>query len=48
MNRKIVVKKVRRSSGNVNQFDRECWKKSGHEARFKASWEMVSEVFLIR
>lgn len=48
MNRKIVTRKVRRSSGDINRFDREFWRKSGHEARFKASWEMVREVSLIR
>ena len=48
MKRKIVAKKVKRSAGDSNKFDKEFWIKLGHEARFKASWEMVSEVFLIK
>ena len=48
MKRVINAKKVRRSSGNVKEFDRDFWKKAGHEARFRAAWEMVNEVRLIR
>ncbi len=31
-----------------DEFDREFWRKAGHEARFAAAWEMVVEVELIR
>lgn len=48
MKRKIYAKKVRKSSRDSKSFDREFWKKLGHEARFKAAWEMVSEVSLFR
>jgi hypothetical protein len=46
--RRIIIKKVKRSSPDINTFDREFWKKQGHEARFKASWEIVSESFLFK
>ena len=48
MKRTIITKKVKRSSQDINTFDREFWKKLGHEARFKAAWEMVSEAFLFK
>ena len=30
------------------KFDRDFWRRAGHEARFAASWEMVVEAELIR
>ena len=48
MKRAINAKKVRRSSVNIKEFDRDFCKKAGHEARFRAAWEMVNEVRLIR
>jgi len=48
MQRIILEKKSYRSSGEKDDFDKEFWRKAGHEARFAATWEMVNEVHLIR
>ena len=48
MKRVIVAKKVLRSSDAVGEFDGNFWRRSGHEARFTAAWEMVREVRLMR
>jgi hypothetical protein len=46
--RKISGQMVRRSSKEEIIFDRNFWRKAGHEARFAAAWEMTQEVSAIR
>ena len=48
MKRKIIAKIVRRSSKESVKFDQNFWKQLGHEARFRAAWEMVSEAYLFK
>ena len=48
MQRKVTGALVRRSAAEENFFDRDFWRKAGHEARFAAAWEMVIEVRLFR
>ncbi len=40
----ITARMVRRGSPEEKAFDRQFWQNAGHEARFAAAWEMVSEV----
>ncbi len=46
--RVFITRKIRRGVNEEKDFDREFWKKAGHEARFAAAWEMVNEFYLIR
>jgi hypothetical protein len=48
MKRVFTARKVKRSSGLEDEFDRDFWRKMGHEKRFAAAWEMVNEVALVR
>lgn len=48
MKRVITSRKVKRGSGQEDEFDRDFWRKMGHEKKFAAAWEMVNEVALIR
>ena len=44
---RITARMVRRGEEELD-FDRQFWKELGHEARFEAAWEMISEVAAIR
>ncbi len=48
MKRVFTSRKVKRSSGQEDEFDHDFWQKMGHEKKFAAAWEMVNEVALIR
>jgi hypothetical protein len=48
MKRVFTTRKLKRSSGQEDEFDRDFWQKMGHEKKFVAAWEMVNEVALIR
>ena len=43
-----MARKIYRSSGAKDDFDKDFWEKAGHEAKFAAAWEMINEVRLIR
>ncbi|MBN2078936.1 MAG: hypothetical protein JW838_08215, partial [Spirochaetes bacterium] len=46
--RQITARMVRRGSREEKEFDREFWKRAGHESRFAAAWEMVRESLLFK
>ncbi|NIM10522.1 MAG: hypothetical protein GTO45_00890 [Candidatus Aminicenantes bacterium] len=48
MNRVVSARKVKRGSGQEEEFDREFWGKMDPEKKFAAAWEMINEVALIR
>ncbi|MBI5154029.1 hypothetical protein HZA57_02230 [Candidatus Poribacteria bacterium] len=45
--REITERLVKRGEAEKD-FDREFWRKAGHEARFAAAWQMVIEAALFR
>ena len=48
MGEQLVMERLIRGVPDDGSFDREFWRRAGHEARFAAAWEMVQEVNLIR
>ncbi len=46
--KRIIMERMIKRCDDKGDFDREFWKKIGHEGRFAAAWEMISEVNLIR
>ena len=47
MTKRFIMEKLSRR-GEEDTFDREFWRKVGHEGRFAATWEMVNEADLFR
>lgn len=45
--RQITGRLVKRGEAE-KEFDREFWRRAGHEARFAAAWQMVVESYLFR
>jgi hypothetical protein len=45
---RIRMARLVRAAEADRSFDLEFWRKAGHEARFAAAWQMVSEVSAIR
>lgn len=48
MAKRLVIERLVRRDEDDGSFDREFWRRLGHEARFAAAWEMTAEVNLIR
>ena len=46
--KRIVMARLSRRGDEERAFDREFWRRVGHEGRFAAMWEMVEETELIR
>ena len=48
MSRAVITRKVKRGSGQEEEFDLEFWRNMEPEKKFAAAWEMVNEIALIR
>ena len=48
MGKRLVMERLIRDGHDDGSFDRDFWRRLGHEARFAAAWDMVAEVDLIR
>jgi hypothetical protein len=48
MNRVVITRKVKRGSGQEEEFDLEFWRNMEPEKKFAAAWEMVNEIALLR
>ena len=48
MKDRVIMARMAKRGADETSFDREFWRKVGHEARFAAMWDMVAEVNLIR
>ena len=48
MDDRIIMERMGPRGPEEQRFDREFWRRVGHEGRFAAAWQMVVEANLIR
>jgi hypothetical protein len=46
--RRRISARVVRSHDEIAEFNREFWRRQGHEARFEAAWDMMLDVLRMR
>lgn len=48
MKRIVMARVLRNGETDDGSFDREFWRRQGHEAIFAAAWEMVEEARMMK
>ena len=46
--KRLVMERIGPRGRAAEEFDREFWRRAGHEARFAAAWDMIAEAQLVR